>query len=64
MQGKQNRPNRCVMNHAEQAIEDAMTICKWVTDNTVADDNGVDDDDKSTYSGQPPSNGQSSNSNA
>ena len=64
IEGKRNRPDGRVMDHPEQAIEDAMTTGKWVADNPIVDDEDIDDDDESAYGGQPPSNGQPSNSNA
>ena len=36
-----------MMDHTEQAIEDDITIDKWVADNPVADDEDVDDDEES-----------------
>ena len=52
------------MYPTKHAIEDAMTIRKWVADNTVADYEDIDDDEDFVDGGQPPSNGDSSNSNA
>ena len=49
------------MDHTEQAIEDAMTIGKWVANNPIAKDEDVDDDEESADGGQPPSNRESSN---
>ena len=63
-QEKRDKLDGRVMDHTEQAIEDAMTIGKQVADSPVTDDEEVDDDDESADGGQPPSNGQSSNSNA
>ena len=52
------------MDHTEQTIEDAITIGKWVANNPIANDEDVDNDVESTNGGQPPSNGEFSNSSA
>ena len=51
-----------MMDSSEQAIEDAMTIGKWVADTPVVDDEDGDNVEESANGGQRPSNGEPSNS--